>query len=299
MQLKALSLRGYSLLIQYYNTNMNNHPIFFLSTRYPQLLLPIQEGMRNTEEYKNAVLCGEPLSGEPDFRTTPEDTLTVENTPAGPAEVLYLADRGDFEHALRALAYRCEPTEILPSVGASTIRGLINWEKIRQHKTAYLCSGGTDWNAEFKRFTADKTNYLDTLLLLSRGEYSAVPAAELGIVPEDWIAASLTIRKYHELTHFVCRKLRPENIDAVRDEIQADMIGLLAAFGHYDTALARRFLGIDTDVCRPGGRLSHYTTPEELPDAAARAHALIDDYARRIEPLPKDDVFSLLLQTLT
>ena len=275
---------------------MTNHPITILSARYPQLLLPIRAGMRNTEEYKNAVLRGEPVEAGPDFRTTPEDSLERIDTPAGTAEVLYLADRADFEHALQCLAYRCEPMDILPSVGASTIRGLINWEKIRQHQREYLLAGGTDWSAELKRFTADKANYLDTLLLLSRGEYSAVPAAELGMDEREWLERSLTIRKYHELTHFICRNRRPDDIDAVRDEIIADMIGLLAAFGRYDTALARRFLGIETGECRPGGRLSHYTKPEELPDAVKRADRLIDEYAARIAPLPCGDVFALLLQ---
>ena len=254
--------------------------------------------MKDTEEYKDAVLRGIPLTGTPDFFTTPEDSLSTVETPAGCAEILYLADRRDFEHALRALAYRLEPVDILPSVGASTVRGLINWEKIRRHKTAYLLSGGTDWSAEFQRFTADKSHYLDTLLLLSRGEYSAVPASELGMAEGEWLERSLTIRKYHELTHFVCRKLRPDDIDAVRDEIEADMIGLLAAFGHYDTALARRFLGIERSVCRSGGRLSHYTTDEELPAATKRADALIDEYARRIAPMRTDDVFALLLELL-
>ena len=276
--------------------NPTEHPLIILSRRYPQLLLPVRTGMRDTPEYKAAVLEGNRPAGEPDFTMQAADTLTVVDTPVGPAEVLYLADRGDFEHALRALAYRCEPVEILPSVGASTIRGLINWEKIRRHKSEYLLSNGTDWDAEFERFAADKANYLDSLLLLSGGEYSAVPAAEVGMEPEAWCEKSLTIRKYHELTHFVCRGLRPEDVDAVRDEILADLIGLAAAFGRYDPALARRFLGIESGVCRPGGRLSHYTTPEELPAAVQRAGGLIEEYARRIESLAKEDVFALLEQ---
>ncbi len=275
---------------------MGDHPISRLAARYPQLALPIQAGLRDTALYKNAVLRGQPVEAEPDFFTSPEDSFTVAETPVGPAEVLYLADRRDFEHALRALAYRCEPAEILPSVGASTIRGLINWEKINRRKTEYLLSGGADWPTEFRRFTADKSNYTDTLILLSGGEYSAVPAGELGLSEAEWRGLSLTIRKYHELTHFICRGLRPGDVDVVRDEILADMIGLAAAFGRCDAALARRFLGIDGGSCRPGGRLAHYVSPEALDEAAERARALTEEYAGKIEPLPKTDPIGLLMQ---
>ena len=169
-------------------------------------------------------------------------------------------------------------------------------EKISRRKTEYLLSGGEDWPAEFRRFTADKSNYIDTLILLSGGEYSAVPAGELGLSEAEWRGLSLTIRKYHELTHFICRGLRPQDVDAIRDEIIADMIGLVAAFGRYDAALARRFLGIDGGNCRPGGRLAHYVTPEALDEAAERARALTEEYAGKIEPLPKTDPIGLLTQ---
>lgn len=48
-----------------------------------------------------------------------------------------------------------------------------------------------------------------------------------------WIRASDDIRKYHELTHFVCRRLYPDLIDKVRDELIADAVGICAAFGEY------------------------------------------------------------------
>lgn len=269
-----------------------------LSRRYPQLLLPIRAGIRQTEEYRNAVLAGEVPDTAPDFRCPEEITLSVEDTPAGRAEVLRLGDREDFIHAYRALGYRCEPAEIPDSVGAAAIRGLINWEKIHDHRDAFLAGGGTDWDAEFRRFTADKTNYLDSVILLSGGDYSNVPAEAVGLDEGTWKEKSLTIRRYHELTHFVCRGLYPENIDALRDEVIADSIGLLAAFGRADTALARRFLGTEGGVFREGGRLSHYVKDEELASAVTRANAMIDDYAARIEKARTEtaDVFEILLK---
>ena len=274
---------------------MKPHIITILAGRYPQLLLPIGEGVRETEAYKDAVLRGKPLSGEPDFSFSPEDRLSLEQTPAGEAEVLYLAERSDFEHAMRALAYRCEAAEILPSVGATTIRGLINWEKIRRHQQEYQEQGGENWNLEFRRFTADKRNYTDTLILLSEGEYSAVPASELGLDEKSWRESSVCIRKYHELTHFVCRALFPEDIDAVRDEILADLVGITAAFGKYDAAMARRFLGIQAGTVREGGRLRHYVEESALSEACREAERRIDEYGKQAEDLAEKDVFSLLL----
>ena len=88
----------------------------------------------------------------------------------------------------------------------------------------------------------------------------------------------MCIRKHHELTHFVCRTLFPEDIEAVRDEILADLIGLYAAFGHYEPAWARRFLGLEADGVREDGRLRHYVTEQELPAACDAADQLINDY---------------------
>lgn len=269
-----------------------------LARRYPQLLLPIREGERQTEEYKNAVLGGEPLDLQPDFRCPEEIRTDTADTPAGRAEILYLGDRQDFLHAYQALAYRCEPTPIPDSVGAVTVGGLINWEKIHRHRDEYLASGGEDWDAEFERFTSERKNYRDSVILLSGGNYSNVSAESVGLSAVEWKEKSFLIRKYHELTHFVCRGLYPEDIDALRDEVIADSIGLVAAFGKYDPALARLFLGVEGGVFREGGRLSHYAKEEELPAAVRRVNAMIDDYAARIEKAGADDldIFALLLR---
>ena len=270
--------------------NANNHtvssenPISRLAKKYPQLLLPIRAGEKETEEYRAAVLSGAPLSAEPDFIGSPGDSLSVAETPAGKAEILYLENREDFEHAFRALAHRCEPVEIPASVGATTIRGLINWEKIHNHEKEYLQSGENDWDLEFRRFTAEKANYLDSLILLSSGDYSNVSAE----------TKSVTIRKYHELTHFICRALYPDDVDAVRDEVIADLIGLVAAFGDYDVHLAETFLGIEGECFREGGRLSYYTDAGHLPETVARAGQLIGRCAGRISSENKSDPFRLI-----
>ena len=275
-------------------TRVSESPISRLAKKYPQLLLPIRAGEKETEEYRAAVLSGAPLSAEPDFIGSPGDSLSVAETPAGKAEILYLENREDFEHAFRALAHRCEPVEIPASVGATTIRGLINWEKIHNHEKEYLQSGENDWNLEFRRFTAEKANYLDSLILLSSGDYSNVSAETADLPAEEWKEKSVTIRKYHELTHFICRALYPDDVDAVRDEVIADLIGLVAAFGDYDVHLAETFLGIEGERFREGGRLSYYTDAEHLNETVSRASGLIRTYEEKVSKETNKEVYHLI-----
>lgn len=161
-------------------------------------------------------MCGEPPESEPDFSFSAGDRLETVATPAGKVDVLSLCDRADFEHCIRALAHRCENGDVPSTMGVSIISGLINWEKIRKHKEEYVAGGGDDWSGEFERFTSDRKNYRDTIIVLSQGYYSALLPAEAGFPGKEWLELSYTIRKYHELAHFVSQRLYPENKDALR-----------------------------------------------------------------------------------
>ena len=255
---------------------MTEHILEKLSRRYPQLLLPISDETRHGEVYKNAVLRGMELTGTPDFSLSDKDSFELVETPAGTVEVLTLADRADFEHCIRALAHRCENAVLPKTMGASTISGLINWEKIRTHQKEYLSAGGEDWDGEFAAFTADKRNFRDTVIVLSCGNYSALSAEDAGYEDSQWLSLSHEIRKYHELAHFVSRRLYPENKEAVRDEVLADMNGIIAALGHYDAELAGKFLGVRGGRYFPGGRLENYVPAEELANAVERTAKMLE-----------------------
>ena len=265
--------------------NCEAHPLRKLAKRYPQICLPVQEGVKDSLLYRSVVLRGKEIDPEPlGFSLSAQDTLQIYHTPAGNAEVLYLSERADFERAVCALAYRCEPKRIPPSMGATTIIGLINWEKIREHRIAYETGGCTDWNDEFHRFTAKPENYRDTLILVSRGYFSAVMPDTVGQTESEWLEQSLRIRTFHELTHFVCRKMFPKDVDAVRDEVLADAIGIVAAFGFYRSAMARLFLGIEAKTYRNGGRLENYKSEEEnMQSVMDRANFWIEQAETRSE----------------
>ena len=244
-----------------------------LAAVYPQLYLT--PGPEAEELYKKIVLSGEdaPTRSLDHFTGSGEDSLVYEPTPAGEVPVITLCERADFEKFLQIMGNRCRAVPIPRTQGASILDGVVNWTKIRAHKEEFLRENGgeADWENEFGRFTADRANYTDALIILSAGPYSAVPAEEAGFPEEEWLALSHAIRKAHECTHFLCRRLFPDKKDAVWDELVADAVGLYAALGRYDLALAERCLGIDGGGY-VGGRLENYVDGDK--DRRARLDAL-------------------------
>ena len=263
---------------------------------YPQLSLGIKEGMSQSEEYRNIVRKGImpdklvfpfELSGE-------EDEYTID-TPAGEVSVLYLPDRAIFEYFIKVLAHRNEPVEIPLSMGASLISGINSWRKIYAHKEEYLQSGKDDWDEEFARFISVKENYKDTVLIVSKGYYSALKPEYINMNSDEWLEKSKTIRIYHEISHYISRKLFIENKEVLRDEIVADAIGFIAAFGYYDSLLARKVLGIDNEKFNRDGRLINYVSEEELDIYIDRAHKIIDTLDDYFKFRNLGDIFNVLL----
>ena len=229
-----------------------------LSQRFPQLCLKPEKGVSQSELYRSIVRRGEQYSGSlSHFKGSEEDSLTIAETPAGSVEIVFLKNREDFECFYQIMAEKCEPVPILRSVGASYIGGINDWSKIHAHMAEYERNGGTDTDNEFKHFTADKRNYKTSIILLSDGFYSNIGYENTPYGKEEWLNISLGIRKYHELTHFVCRHMFPESIVPIWDELLADFYGLLCATGEYDKALALSFLGIN-DERYTSGRLEQY-----------------------------------------
>lgn len=221
------------------------------------------------------------------FITSEKDSISVEETPAGGVTVITLVNRQDFVTFLRCMAYQCEPVDIPDTQGASIIDGVINWRKIERHMEDYR---GSDLDAEFERFTSDKRNFKDVLIVLSIGPYSAVPADKLGLSDEEWITLSGTIRKYHECTHFICRKLYPDKKDPIWDELVADAVGTVAAFGDFDDKRLELFLGIE-DGRYVHGRLENYTDVDaDLIDKIAKT---LEHFRKIIEKHPDAGPYEL------
>ena len=267
----------------------NRTVIELLADTYRQLFVAPGPGAK--EKYLDIVEKGH----EPEVRnlshfiTSDEDSLVYEETPAGEVAIITLGRREDFVTFLRIMANRCEPVDIPDTQGASIIDGVINRRKIEQHMEGL---SGPEYNEEFRRFTADKRNFKDALIVLSIGPYSAIPASKIGVSDEEWITLSGKIRKYHECTHFICRRLYPDKKDAVWDELVADAVGIVAAFGKYDADMGKRFLGIEGDTYL-GGRLENYT--EIDPALTEKISGVLEHFSRVAEAHPKTDPYELAI----
>ena len=260
-----------------------------LAADYLQLYL--NPDTDSQEAYRRVVLRGE----EPEakslahYRGDPADREEVMETPAGSVRVVTLGNRQDFELALRSLmAAKDGPLTPIPASQGAAMLTVFNWPRIHAHLARFP---EEERAAAFKRFTAVRENYVDMLVLLSRGPYSHVPAAAVGETENEWLDHSDTIRRFHELTHVICRRLCPGDVAPIRDEMVADAVGLIAAYGRFDPETEKRFLGI-RDGRYTGGRLGNYTdAPEEL---AAPVCAALERIRAAIENQTGTEPFRLI-----
>ncbi len=269
---------------------MNRNAVLnVLAEDYPQLFLDPDRDEQET--YRRVVLQGK----EPEtrslahYRGSAFDRLETVDPPAGPVRVVTLGNRGDFELVLRSLmAAKNGPLAPIPKSQGAAMLTVFHWPRIHAHLAAFPPE---EQAAEFRRFTSVKANYLDMLVVLSRGPYSGVSASALGLTESKWLALSDTIRRYHELTHVLCRRAYPEDTDPVRDELIADAVGLYAAYGRFDPEKEKLFLGVK-DGRYVGGRLENYTDePEAL---AGQVGAELDRMKQVIEAQPGTEPFALI-----
>lgn len=240
-----------------------------LAADYPQLYL--NPDIDTQEAYRRVVLRGEEPATKSlaHYRGSKYDRMETVDTPVGPVRVVTLGNRQDFELALRGLmAAKDGPEAVIPESQGAAMLTVFNWPRIHAHLALYP---EEERAAEFKRFTAVRENYVDMLVLLSRGPYSHVDAAAVGETEAAWLEHSDAIRRYHELAHVICRRLYPGDVAPIRDELVADAVGLIAAYGRFDPETEKLFLGI-RDGRYTGGRLGNYTdTPEALTGAVCAA----------------------------
>jgi len=264
--------------------------------RYPQLTLGLGPEIKNSELYKNIIQRGfVPEKLELPIVSSDEELIEVD-TPIGKTNVLYLPIREVFEYFAKVLAHKNEDVKIEKTTGAMLISGLNNWRKIEAHEKEFLKTHNSEqWDDEFDRFTADKANYKDVVLLISKGYYSAVDYTFTPYDENTWLDISKKIRIYHEISHLISRKLYPDHKDAIRDEVIADCIGIIGATGKYDSELEKMVLGLQGDVYTAGGRLQNYVDETKLDEAVSYALSLIEklkDYCIN----NMDEPFKMLLK---
>ena len=268
-----------------------------LARRFPQLYVAPAEGAQDAHR----LAAGQGIAPEgatlSHFEGSSQDELREVDTPAGPVEVLFLERRRDFETFLQIVGHKSSPAPIARTVGAITYRGLPDWGKVANAKEAYLASGGDDWGAEFARLAKEPGAFRSELVVISEGPYSNVPADETPYGSDEWVHVSREIRLHHECAHVVCRRTMPDDVVPVWDEVTADVVGLLAATGRYDAALASRFLGVSEEGFSDG-RLAEYLNDEQkarIDEVAVEVHGACTRIEQMSGPAEADDPFTFLL----
>jgi anti-sigma regulatory factor (Ser/Thr protein kinase) len=273
-----------------------------LRRRFAQFLVPVAAGTSGREDDRAATRRGEFPAGAVDgglaLRAPERLRLEIHESIGGPVPVLVAPEREDFVTLVQALTARNEPEPVPASMGACIVSGLNNWDRVARHRSAWSAGRSddspADWQAEFRRFAAEKPRYQDRLLLLSTGPYSAVSAGAAGLAEDDWLARSLVMRREHECTHLFTQRAFGVMRNHALDELLADFAGLVAAFGEYRPELARLFLGVDRDgAYRVGGRLQNYRGSPPLSEPAFSVLVRLVDSAidrlaesgRRLGPL--------------
>lgn len=240
-----------------------------LQQRLVQLQFPIVPGISQTEAYRATTRRGVPVGDRKQspglVLQQPEQLqLILHPSLAGTVPVLYTPNRADFVSLVQALTKKNEPQPIPQTMGACMVAGFNNWDRIRRYRQQWqaenfpYCSEA-DWTQEFRRLIPHKHLYQDRFILLSGGDYSHVPARELGLSEQEWQRLSYCLRLEHESIHYLTRRLFNSMQNNLLDELIADYWGIVVATGEYRADWFLRFLGLESfPQYRQGGRLENY-----------------------------------------
>lgn len=250
-----------------------------------QLNFPVSNGMSKSEAYLNATRSGviqeADLSG-PGIGLIQENGLEVRihATAAGRIPVIVAGCREDFVLLVQAITGANEPVRVPDSMGAVMVGGYRNWDRVRK---ARRLSGGVGG-------PLPKESYLDRFILLSRGGYSGVTAAEMGLEERDWMEKSLLIRLEHECAHYFTRRQLGSMKNNLFDEMLADYMGITAVTGGFRADWFLRFMGLQgKEGLRAGGRFWNYRGQPPLSDESfevlqrlvRRAAQAVEQFDRR------------------
>lgn len=260
-----------------------------LARHLPQLAFPIAAGISQTDDYRAATLRGQPVAALASATGLTLEApaglrLVLHKTAAGTVPVLLPRGRADFETLVRALSARNEPVSLLASMGACTVKGYNDWERLRAYQCGWMAEHpDDDWSDELTRVQQRREVYQDRFLILSDGAYSGIPADESGFDEEHWRRVSADIRVRHECTHYLTLRLFGSARNRPHDELVCDFVGFSRALGRFLAALFLRGMGLDAlPRFRDGGRLQHYA-PDLPPSAFSVLCALVASAARNLE----------------
>ena len=129
--------------------------------------------------------------------------------------------------------------------------------------------------------------YRHRVILLNAAPYSNIAAKKIGLTVEEWLEKSYQIRLRHESVHYETLRLLGGMKNHALDEILADCLGQIAAFGEFSAPRQRIFFGLAKGDSKCDGRLNFYcqkVLPTELP----KIYRAVDEYLDEVELMARN-----------
>ena len=280
-----------------------------LKKAFVQLNFPVEAGMSKNQNYLNALFRGFWVEGMPEaqgIQLLEPHKLEIQfiDGMAGQLPALIVEHPKDFERLVQSLLYKNEPVPVPASMGASIIKGINNWSRLRQ-AISDLRSSQVYRSIQplFAQINRNKALFQDTFILVSKKPYSNVFPSKYD--QKAWLNASVSIRLWHEYTHYFTSRYFGSMQNNMHDELLADYLGLHAIEPQFNAQLFLLFVGLeDYPHYRAGGRLENYLDQPPLgPQATKILHTLVFKAAHQVEafdhqlgdPIDINDLFKRLI----
>ena len=124
--------------------------------------------------------------------------------------------------------------------------------------------------------------YRHRVILLNAAPYSNISAEKIGLSVEDWLKKSYLIRLRHESAHYETLRLLGGMKNHALDEILADCLGQIAAFGEFSANRQKIFFGLTEGGAKCDGRLNFYCQ-KVLADELPKIYRAVDGYLDEVE----------------
>ena len=239
-----------------------------LRSQLIELHFPIQKGLSKDPSYRAARQNGDLSGATIGLILERPDQLGIEfiTTAAGCIPVVLTATRADFIALVCAILHHNEPYEVPNNMGAVMISGYFNWARLRAWRVQARLDRLTSQEAEKRlrhHLASYKHDYQDRFIILSPGFYSGLSPEQAGFESDSWLKYSHIIRREHEGTHYLTRRVLGMMRTHLLDELLADFVGLTAAFnGRFDADLFLALMGIRPDASLlEHGRIHIYRGP--------------------------------------
>ena len=172
----------------------------------------------------------------------------------------------------------------LPVIETANHEDFLNMETLLNGKN--ICGNYPLTVNAFTISAKNKKIFQHRLILLNRAPYSNIPAEKLNLREDEWLKISHKLRLRHEAAHYEILRILGGMKNYALDEVLADALGQIAAFGNFSPARQKLFFGLQGNKCN--GRLSFYcqkVIPAEREIVYLSVDKFLDAVAEKINAL--------------